>query len=485
MYSNKNIDYIVDTSEIKKDSCGRCQWLKSIGSNIYITYNNENFTLNIYNAFKDKKQTKIDIVFDDQHYIMQPSRDLYSTFKNILKNKYSQVNYKYSIGDTINNIEIINRIYNKMNYGNKMKWYECKCIKCGYNHFWKTEYELNTEYGCPVCTGRKVKKGINDIATTSPWMIEYFINKDDAYKYTCNSNKKLYMKCPFCGRKSDNKIIINNLHKRKGFQCICSDGISYPNKFIYKFVEQLNVENIIREYSPDWLGLRKFDIYFEFENKKYVIEMDGGLGHGRIKYASKDKDEIGLKTDREKDILAKQHNIHVIRLDAQKSELEYLKYNIEKSILSKTFNLSEIDWINCEKFARSNLIKTICDEYESDIFISHEILSKKYNLSCRTIINYINIGRKIGWISSNQKDNIRTRIIRYTPLLVNDKYYFSCLKSFKENGVDIFKLDSINTSSLSRRLKIGSIIYKGLKLEYIDKNSFEEKYRNHYRYIYL
>ena len=40
MYSNKNIDYIVDTSEIKKDSCGRCQWLKSIGSNIYITYNN-------------------------------------------------------------------------------------------------------------------------------------------------------------------------------------------------------------------------------------------------------------------------------------------------------------------------------------------------------------------------------------------------------------------------------------------------------------
>ena len=70
-----------------------------------------------------------------------------------------------------------------MNYGNKMKWYECKCIKCGYNHFWKTEYELNTEYGCPVCTGRKVKKGINDIATTSPWMIEYFINKDDNFVY--------------------------------------------------------------------------------------------------------------------------------------------------------------------------------------------------------------------------------------------------------------------------------------------------------------
>lgn len=485
MNLDKKIDYIVDTSEIIKDSCGRCQWIKSIGSNIYIKYNNINFTLNIYNAFKDKKQTKIDVIFDDQHYIMQPSRDLYSTFKNVLKSKFSQIDYKYSIGDKINYIEIINRVHKKMSYGNKMKWYECKCIKCGYNHFWKTEYELNEKSGCPVCAGRKVEKGINDIATTNPWMIPYFINKDDAYKYTCNSNKKLYMRCPFCGRKSDNKIIISNLYKRKGFQCICSDGISYPNKFIYKFVEQLNVENVIREYSPEWLGLRKFDIYFEYENRKYVIEMDGGLGHGRIKFASKEKDDIGLEIDNEKDNLAKQHNVYVIRIDAQKSELEYLKYNIETSVLSNIFNLSEIDWIDCEEFARSNLIKTICNEYENDIFISPEILSKKYNLSYGTIINYINIGRKIGWVSSKQKDNIRTRIIRYTPLLVNDKYYFSCLKSFEENAVDIFNLDSVSIGSLPRRLKTGSIIYKGLKLEYIDKILFKEKYKTCYEYIYL
>ena len=483
MNTNNNLFYI-DTRDIPKDSLGkRFLWTSSSGCKVYFRYNNVEGEFLINDVFRKNNTTYLNITYKGNIYKIAPEKLLAGYIQHIVG---KSIAYKYNVGDAIDNIKIINRTYNNSKYNQSIKWYECQCTNCN-SHFNRTEYELNKSIGCPVCSNapKKVVKGVNDIATTDPWMIPFFYNIEDAYTHTKRSSKKTYMRCPDCQRKSDHKISISNLYKNKGFQCICSDGISYPNKFIYKFVEQLNVENVIREYSPEWLGLRKFDIYFEYENRKYVIEMDGGLGHGRIKFASKEKDDIGLEIDNEKDNLAKQHNIYVIRIDAQKSELEYLKYNIEISVLSNIFNLSEIDWIDCEEFARSNLIKTICNEYENDIFISPEILSKKYNLSYRTIINYINIGRKIGWVSSKQKDNIRTRIIRYTPLLVNDKYYFSCLKSFEENAVDIFNLDSISIGSLPRRLKAGSIIYKGLKLEYIDKILFKEKYKTCYEYIYL
>ena len=74
----------------------------------------------------------------------------------------------------------------------------CECSICN-QQFEKNRKELwSRNTGCPVCKSFKVVKGYNDIATTAPWMIKYFSNKDDAYKYTMKSSNKVLTKCPNC-----------------------------------------------------------------------------------------------------------------------------------------------------------------------------------------------------------------------------------------------------------------------------------------------
>lgn len=52
-----------------------------------------------------------------------------------------------------------------------------------------------TRCGCPVCNGKKVIPGINDIATTHPDIAKLFVNKKMALQHTAKSNKKALFQC--------------------------------------------------------------------------------------------------------------------------------------------------------------------------------------------------------------------------------------------------------------------------------------------------
>ena len=60
------------------------------------------------------------------------------------------------------------------------------------------ENSLKNGNGCSCCYGRTVVKGINDISTTNPEMVKYFVNIEDAYTHTYCSNEKVLMRCPNC-----------------------------------------------------------------------------------------------------------------------------------------------------------------------------------------------------------------------------------------------------------------------------------------------
>ena len=68
-------------------------------------------------------------------------------------------------------------------YNEHRKYYKYKCLNCN-NEDWVIEYTLNDSQhcGCNACCypPKKLVQGINDIATTNPWMIKYFDNPDDA-----------------------------------------------------------------------------------------------------------------------------------------------------------------------------------------------------------------------------------------------------------------------------------------------------------------
>lgn len=155
------------------------------------------------------------------------------------------MDYYYNVGDNIiddsRELRIIEReIRSTVKDDSVMnrKWYKYRCIKCG-NENWISEYRLKRKAGCNACCAspQKVVRGINDIATTDAWMIPYIKNKEDAYKYNKSSGKCIDFVCPYCG-KIYNKPI-QYVFRKKHLSCICSDGISFPNKFILKLRKAL------------------------------------------------------------------------------------------------------------------------------------------------------------------------------------------------------------------------------------------------------
>ena len=71
------------------------------------------------------------------------------------------------------------------------------CLDCGCEF----ERDNNRIYkaGCPYCKGTFTKTGFNDINTTNPELVKYFVNKEITLHYRITSHKKVKMKCPNCG----------------------------------------------------------------------------------------------------------------------------------------------------------------------------------------------------------------------------------------------------------------------------------------------
>lgn len=93
----------------------------------------------------------------------------------------------------------------------KKVWWICKA-----GHEWEATISSRTagKAGCPVCAGRQVLKGYNDIATTSLELLKiwnYDKNKNGPGCYTMGSNQRVWWKCDICGHEW--KAQINSINR--------------------------------------------------------------------------------------------------------------------------------------------------------------------------------------------------------------------------------------------------------------------------------
>lgn len=352
--------------------------------------------------------------------------------------------YKYNIGERIfdekRDLIILDRKIDKELYYykrnnvqksgyNHIAKYKIKCNKCGYDsstyyrngeeysEYWMTQKSISyRKCGCPICI--KIPQitvvGINSIVDNeeTKWMIPYFQGGyEEAKKYSPYSNKEKFFICPDCGRIKDITMKISSLNIYHSCCCVCSDGISYPNKYGFElFNNQLStqIDKFIREYHPEWANPYRYDFYFEIDNKKYICEFDGGLGHGKAIHGASTKTlEDSIKIDKLKDRLAKEHDIFLVRIDVSVSDSDYISNKILQSDLNEILDFSNVDFSKCDEFACSNLTKKICMDFESNGLSNFE-LCNKYNLSTDAIRIYLNKGRKIGWVK-------RERVIKRNP----------------------------------------------------------------------
>lgn len=271
----------------------------------------------------------------------------------------------------------------------------CKCLVDNQN-FDTTPHNLLLGQGCPVCANKVIIKGINDIATTRPDLFQYFVNKEDAYKYAKNSHQKVDIECPCC--KFNKKIVIQSLNNN-GFRCPkCSDSISYAEKFMFSFLEQLDCEYIYQLSKTTFEWCNKY--YYDFYLPKYnaIIEVHGGQHYirsfermnGRTKTLEEEQDN-----DKRKEKLAKDNGIkNYIVIDCRKSDMYWIKESILNSNLNYYFNLNNIDWGKCELDAANNLLYKI-SELRNNHF-SVKKIAELIHMNEDTIRRYLKKGTMLG-----------------------------------------------------------------------------------------
>lgn len=251
---------------------------------------------------------------------------------------------------------------NKINSGKKYYFIG----KCGHEFLsLPTNVFVNNELHCPVCSGRIVLVGFNDLWTTNPELASRLKNSNDGYKYTVGSNKQVEWECPDCGNiiwKSPSKM-----NQSLSFCQRCCSLNSYGEKFITGILNQL-CEVYEKEKMFDWSGNKRYDFYLPERN--CIIEV-----HGKQHYSNSDFSGFGgksyieeqLNDEYKKDIAIKNGIKNYIVIPNKKSNKEDIKHNIMESMLPTIlcFTHDDIDWDKCHSFCLTNITKLICDYYEN------------------------------------------------------------------------------------------------------------------------
>ena len=392
---NKN-KFVIDWEKVKDNKCnflydGNKHILKILKCKKEI--NKEN---NRYKYF-------LTIEFNDKQYVVDKKQIVQMQFAKVFDKITSD--FRFNIGDILcdekRNMTIIDKEYREVKKKNCIyneKYYKCHCNICGAD-LWIVESTLLKSIGCGCCANKICVKGINDIATTHPHLIKYFVNIEDAYTHTIGSSKKVLTKCPTCGFE---KIDTINLILQRGFICpYCSDNLSVPEKIVSNFLKQLNT-NFIHQLSSstfDWCSRYRYDFYLKYKN--IIIEAHGNQHYKRVFEAIGGRTlEEEQENDRIKKELALKNGIkYYVELDCRESNINYIKNSIMNSELPNLLNFKEedIDWNECNENSFKSYIPLSWEYYDANkniMFLND--MANKFNVGTNTFRNWLKKGTDIG-----------------------------------------------------------------------------------------
>jgi len=292
---------------------------------------------------------------------------------------------------------------------NKLYWF--KCLK-------HIEHESELKNINTFTNGKQTNIDCiqcNSIETNYPHLIQYLVNKEDS-KRAIGSTYKILIKCPACGHIKEKSIYdwLNN-----GFGCPkCSDGVSYPEKFLFNVFEQLNADFQIQISRTifNWCNDYRYDFYINKINS--IIET-----HGMQHYKEKENHWSSLKeiqdNDEHKEKLAKQNGIkNYIILDCKNSTTEWIKDSIMQSNLPQLLQFEEfdIDWLKCHEYACSSLVKEVCKLWTNGVK-NLQLIADKLKINPASVRNYLKQGEIIGWCNYNAREVLKDKTYLNIPVI--------------------------------------------------------------------
>lgn len=277
--------------------------------------------------------------------------------------------------------------------------YMWDCPKCESEYNATVSTRTNCDSACPYCHGKAINH-TNCLWTTHPEIASLLKNEDDGYNYSKGTHTKVDWVCPDCESVVKNKSIGNVVFK--GLKCPkCSDGYSYPEKFMFNILDQLGICFELQK-TFNWSENRKYDFYIPSLN--CIIETHGEQHYRHTGF--KRTLEKERENDRLKENLAKENEIeNYIVVDCRYSDLEWIKNNILSSKFNELYNLTQIDWNICNQFATSSLVKSVCNLYHKGNSVTEIMHISK--LSRFPVLKYLKQGTNLGWCHYDPKEEMR------------------------------------------------------------------------------
>ena len=348
-------------------------------------------------------------------------------------------------------------------------------------------YTVNYEFNSTDIKNCKFGRAITvPIAINYPELIKYFANKDDAYKYSAGSGIEVEMICPMCGAivyKSPRRLV------ERGLSCLCcSDGISWPNKFMFNILDQLDVD-FKREVTSTTCGFEwikygyRYDFCIWLKDKPVLIEMDG---HYHFQDGYKTYDEVH-DIDIKKDQMANENGIDVVRIDCNYKDMherfDYIKNNILRSSLADILNLNIVNWRNAYIFANNNNNIYLAARYWNEGMNSKDI-EKKLKVSKSSTRSYLIIASQLKLCDyDSQKSKARgaefriSNNVRCKPIVL---FYNQEMIGVHPSASDLHRLSydlygkkfSLSVISNVCNKKLDG--FDGYVMEYVSRDRYEE-----------
>lgn len=325
------------------------------------------------------------------------------------KTKKSNISYEKSLSyyaEKNDKIYLLNEFSNKNNIGpseilfasnDKYLW---NCNHCQSEYPASVNNRTSGGCNCPYCANQKVNN-TNCLWTTEPEVAKLLTNPEDGYQFTKGSGEKAKFTCPICNN-SFMKVVKNVVNL--GIGCTrCSDGLSYPEKFMINLLSQSELHYETQKIF-EWSLNKRYDFYIPSLN--CIIET-----HGAQHFYENTFNHLGGRSLKEEQLndelkrnLAINNGIeYYIVVDCSKSELNYIKNSIVNSNLGNVIELSDINWLKCHEFSCGTLVKTACEIWNSSQLTTTEI-GKLLNLERSTIRRYLRRGSELGWCDYSKEE---------------------------------------------------------------------------------
>ena len=372
----------------------RIDWNNSVGAKIKFTYDGISGEVTILKYDKDKKH----VVIKSNDFNNGDAFSLYvSSFKACQLGSFVDKNnrqYRFSDGENVKTKSIdVNIVKSCKKQGRKS--YVCSCNKCRGVTIIREDQLLDENHGCGVCSNKVCHTGINDVATTHPHLVKYFLNTHDAKINSINSHNKVSILCPECGATREMSIIkfANN-----PFNChVCSDGRSYPERFIAAILEYHGIKYVpqLTRVDFEWCDKYRYDFYLtEYD---CIIE-----AHGRQHYEETTLKGCSLadvrRNDSYKRRLATLNGIsNYYEIDCVESDAMYIFNNFTNSGITDVLGevIRDTNIIECGELALKSKVIDVCNLWMSGIR-SPKKISEMTGVSLSATRAYLRNGSKIG-----------------------------------------------------------------------------------------